>query len=711
MRLVAVAAGILLSASTTWAAARNTTQADLILSAETAKPGETVLAGVHLRMAKDWHTYWRNSGESGMPTSIAWKLPAGFTAGDVQWPPPERYVAEDIVTYVYHHDAVLLVPLTVSADAPRGEHEIVAKVSWLECKVDCVPGEGTVRAKLNIGNETKPSPSAGILKAAQAKIPKPEPRLNARAWWERGTNADSRQLVIEWAALKPEAKGDFFAYENSSLDISAKTESVSSGPGKLRVRKSVKKSEGNWPAEVAGLIVEKSGEASAAYEAKLAVASAASPDAAAAARGTDSPPPKASASLLAMLGWAFLGGLILNIMPCVLPVIALKILGFVNQSREAPGRVRRLGVIYTLGVLASFLVLAGAVIAVQQAGHKASWGMQFGNPIFLVVLTTLVTLVALNLFGVFEVTLGGGAMGAAAELAGQEGGAGAFFNGVLATALATPCTAPFLSIALGFAFTQPATVIVLMFLAVGAGLALPYLVLSWQPAWLRFLPKPGAWMEKFKIGMGFPMMATAVWLFTLAQGHYGKRSWWLGFFLVLVALAAWVYGEFLQRGRARRGLAWGVFGFLLLFGYGYAMESQLRWRSPVEETAAAILKESPDGIAWEAWSRAAVDKARADGRVVFVDFTADWCVTCQANKKTSIEVPSVRAKLKEINAVPLLGDYTKTPPAITDELSRFSRAGVPLVLVYPKNPHAEPIVLPEVLTPGIVLRALTKAVQ
>ena len=411
-----------------------------------------------------------------------------------------------------------------------------------------------------------------------------------------------------------------------------------------------------------------------------------------------------------MLLYAFIGGLILNIMPCVLPVIALKILGFVGESRSDPRHVRKLGLVYAFGVLVSFLVLAAVVIGVKSAGHHAGWGMQFGSPVFVVCLTTLVMLVALNLFGVFEVTLGGRALNAAGGLASKHGAAGAFFNGVLATALATPCTAPFLSIALGFAFAQKAPVILLMFLAVGVGLAAPYVVLSWNPAWLKFLPKPGAWMEKFKIAMGFPLLVTAVWLFNLAAGSYGGRVLWLGVFLVLVAFAAWVFGEFVQRGRTRKGLALVIALILLAGGYAYALESQLRWREPVAATVTTgSLKESADGIDWQRWTPEAVAQARADGHPVLVDFTADWCLTCQVNKKTSIEIPSVRAKLKSLNAVALLGDYTRFPDNITTELNRFNRAGVPLVLVYPKNPDAQPIVLPEILTPGIVLDALDRA--
>jgi thiol:disulfide interchange protein len=357
-------------------------------------------------------------------------------------------------------------------------------------------------------------------------------------------------------------------------------------------------------------------------------------------------------------------------------------------------------------------VLAGIVIGVKAAGQKAGWGMQFSNPQFIVILTLIVTLVALNLFGVFEVTLSGRAVTAASDAASRHGSGGAFMNGVLATVLATPCTAPFLGAALGFAFAQPSHIIVLFFVTIGLGLALPYLLLSWNPKWLKFLPRPGAWMERFKVGMGFPMLATAIWLFSLTSDFYRDRVLWLGLFLIVVACAAWIFGEFVQRGSKRRGVAIALVLLLLAGGYAYAIEHRLRWRSPVEETAGEdTIQESPDGIVWRRWSPQSVAAARAEGRPVFVDFTAKWCLTCQLNKNSSIEISSVRKKLKEINAVALLADNTKYPPAISAELEKFGRAGVPMVLVYPKDATKAPIVLPEILTPGIVLNALDEAAK
>lgn len=698
------------------------TKVELLLDKDSAKPGDTVLAGVRLTMAPRWHTYWRNGGDVGFPTKIVWELPAGVTAGEIQWPVPGKYFANTLTSYEYAKEAVLLVPLKLAANAPTGSHELTAKVSWLECETggSCVPAKATAKITLQIGSESKPSASAAQFTDWQKLLPTQKPDLVASARWEAPASTnDSRALLIEWSTSTP--KPDFFPYGGEGFEVAGPTEVVSNAGGKVVLRKQVKKSEGDWPKQLLGLLVERADEPHpTGYEANLLVsdgASAATP--AVAGKPATSPPPAqptASGEVTSFahaLLFAFLGGLILNIMPCVLPVIALKIFGFVNQAKESPARVRMLGLVYCLGVLASFVVLAGVVIGVQQAGKSASWGMQFQNPIFLVSMVTLVTLVALNLFGLFEVSLGSDAMTSASELAGKEGPTGAFFNGVLATALATPCTAPLLAPALGFAFAQPPLLILLLFLAIGAGLALPYLLLTFQPAWLKFLPKPGNWMVHFKHAMGFPMLATAIWLLWVSTRIFGRDgALWLGLFLVVLSLAVWIWGEFVQRGGERRGLAMGLSLLLAGGAYGYALEGQLHWRNPAKPAeAGSVTKHSPDGIDWQPWSLEAVAKARAEGRVVLVDFTADWCFTCKANLKSSLEIAATQKKLKELNAVALLADNTLETPAIVSELKKFGRAGVPMVLVYPRDPKAEPLLLPTLLTPSIVLEALDKAAK
>jgi thiol:disulfide interchange protein len=661
------------------------TQASLILADEAACPGDTVLAGIRLRMDPQWHTYWMNSGASGIPTSVKWDLPAGISAGEIQWPVPEKLPPDDLTTYIYENEVVLLVPLKLASDLQPGPRELKATVAWLECKEQCLPGKAIVTATLTIGSDTKPSPQADLIQDWQKQLPLAGGEVAARAWWEKPLKSDERPLILEWASPAAASEADFYPQASDRFEVQGASERLPSDAGIIRVRKLMKKFEGDWPDRISGLLIQKSGDQRRGYAVTLPFSNAAEPAARAAAL---------SQPLWKMLLYAVLGGLILNVMPCVLPVIALKILGFVAEARNDPRHVRKLGLVYTAGVLVSFLVLATIVIGVKAAGNQAGWGMQFGNPKFLVALTVVVILVALNLFGLFEVNLGGRALGAAGAIASRQGNTGAFFNGALATVLATPCTAPFLSVALGFAFAQTPAIIVLIFLGVGVGLALPYLILSCQPAWLRFLPKPGPWMLRFKILMGFPMLATGIWLFTLTTGSLGKSSTlWFGLFLVVLALAAWIWGEFVQRGTQRRGLAMTL-SLLLVGGF-----------------AAPALRSPPDQIEWQPWSPRAVAEAQAEGHPVLVDFTADWCLTCQANKKIAIEIPSVRLKLKDLGAVALLGDYTHLPGDITAELTRHGRAGVPLVLVYPPKAGAPPIVLPELLTPGIVLNALDRAAK
>ena len=687
------------------------TRARFVLSHEAAKPGDTVLAGVELTMDAGWHTYWQNGGDSGQPTELHWALPAGVTAGEIQWPVPEKFTTADklqLTTYVYHDRAVLLVPLKIAADAPTGERDLVALVKWLECEVACVPGSNMLRGTLVITNESKLNSDTNFFAEAQRRVPGKQPPGSVTAKWDAPASVTNRAFVIEWNANAKEP--DFFPFENTEATVSPKTTVLVNSGSNVLLRASAERSGSAWPKQIAGLLVREENGTRAGYEVTLPLAA------------TDSVGGASSGgSAKSLVGWllyAFLGGLILNIMPCVLPVIALKILGFVSQSREAPGRVRKLGLLYTLGVVVSFLVLAGLVIGVKAAGQKAGWGMQFSNPQFIVILAVIVTLVALNLFGVFEVTLAGGAMSAAGAAASKHGSAGAFMNGVLATVLATPCTAPFLGASLGFAFAQPPHIIVLVFVTVALGLAMPYLLLSWNPKWLKFLPKPGAWMERFKIAMGFPMLATAVWLFTLTNTHYGKRVWWLGVFLVVVALAAWVYGEFVQRGSKRRGVSLAVVLLLLGGGYLFAVEKELRWRTPIVEATggtAETFQVEPGGLVWRRWSPEAVAKFRAEGRPIVVDFTADWCVTCNAIVNPALESEAVRAKLKEINAIALLADRTKDSPVIDAELERYGRAGVPMVLVYPKDASQPPLVLPEPnpFAPygPVILEALAKAAK
>jgi thiol:disulfide interchange protein len=676
------------------------TQLHLLLSAESARPGDVIWAGLEMEMPYPWHTYWRNGGDAGEATEIKWTLPDGITAGEINWPIPDKEVdtAGDtsLVTYIYTNEVVLLVPLTLDKSLRPGPLKVTASAKWMECSDICVLTGGDASATVLIGDGAKPSADAPVIENWRAKVPQPDTASTASAFWDSAPPKDNaRGLIIEWKTNA--ASADFYPYANTNFDVDGMTQTMAGPPGTVRLHKVVKKNGSDWPQQIDGILAGQVGSDRFGLEEHLAIQASAP-----AAIAVEAMPKEQTGSLIVMLLLAFVGGLILNVMPCVLPVIALKILGFVNQSKEEPRRVRQLGAVYGLGVLASFLVLAGLAIGAQRAGGVANWGAAFRNPQFQIIFTVLMTLIALNLFGVFEITLSGKALGVASELSGRTGFSGAFFNGVLATLLATPCTAPFLGVALAFAFTQSPVVTILVFLAAGLGLAFPFVVLCWNPRLLKVLPKPGAWMEKFKKAMGFPMLATAVWLMWVSSNREDDELW-LGLFLVALALAAWIWGEFVQRGIRHRLLAGIICVLLIGADVGVILEGQLQWRSPPQSKRA--------GIEWQVWSNEAVDEARRAGHPVLVDFTAKSCLTCKLNLASSIEIDRTRAKLKQIGAVAFKADYTEDDPAIGQELRRFNTSGVPLVLVYSKDLSQSPQVLPTFLTPTIVLDALDKAAK
>ena len=468
------------------------TKVSLLVNPALAKSGSTVEVGMRLEMPAGWHTYWRNAGENGTPTTIKWTLPEGITAGEIQWPVPEKVEWLEMFTYAYHGEVLLIVPLTLSADLPAGEHTLAAKVDWLECEETCIPGEAEVSAKLFVGVETKPGSHAELFTKARAQWPAKNETPKLRAQWAGSPNADGErtlELIVPVDSKENNVHFLPFGTTAKKWEIAHAT-TLTKGENEFTLSKIITSKDGNWPTEVRGVVRFETEGKVTSHETAFQIGATESEGKS--SGGTEGDSPK---SIGYILSFAFLGGLILNIMPCVLPVISMKILGFVQQSNEAPGRLRNLGITYGLGVFFSFMVLAGMMIAAKKATGMASWGMQMQSPVFNLVLMVVVTLVALNLFGVFEVTLGGGsAMTKANALASREGYLGAFFNGILATALATPCTAPFLAGGMGAALTQSNGVIIAAMTAVAAGLAFPYVLLSFKPGWLKILPKPGDWM-------------------------------------------------------------------------------------------------------------------------------------------------------------------------------------------------------------------------
>ncbi|MCX6869233.1 MAG: protein-disulfide reductase DsbD family protein [Verrucomicrobia bacterium] len=688
--------------------AESATRVELWTDQSTARPGSTVTAAIRLQMAEGWHIYWRNPGdEVGLKTRVEWTLPPGVKAGAIQWPVPDKTTEKEFDTLTYSGTVVLLVPIEIPADQVLGPMTFKAKVRWLECHEECVPGNATVETRVTVGNLSEVSVHLAEIQSARQRVPRKVQDLPISAVWEASEGVVPRKLVISWKPGSGVSGFDVFPFEavGGVAPVSIKTEYLDPQNGFLRIRKTVPAGDSGWPDRLEGVLVAKGAEPTAEPAAEP-VEFSVPIVAALAGLATARPEPVSMAELLIKLLSAFVGGLILNVMPCVLPVLALKVLGFVQQAKEEPRRVRTLGLVYGAGVLASFLVLAGVALAVQAAGGTASWSAPFQNPIFRVLITVLITLVALNLFGVFELTLGGSAMQKASDLSSKEGWSGAFFNGVLAAVLATPCTAPFLASALAFAFLQPPLVILLFFVAIGAGLALPFVALCWEPAWLRFLPRPGVWMVRFKVAMGFPMLATAMWLFWFTAGRLGESGTgvlWFGLFLVVLAMAAWVWGEFVQRSTRGRGWAMVIAALLLLAGYFGFLERQLDWRTPAGRRV--------KGLEWQKWSAAAVEQARREGHPVMVDFTADSCLNCKWNKATAIEIDATRARIKELGVWVFEGDFTDGDPIIAEELKKHGRRGVPLVLMYSADLAKAPELLPVVLTPGIVAEALQRAAK
>lgn len=660
--------------------------AQLISDTSAIVPGKSFDVGLLLDMAEGWHTYWENAGDAGLPTRMEWSLPEGFVAGPIQWPTPKRIIEPgDIHAFGYKGQVLLVTTITPPATVSGSEVHISAKVSWLVCKEICIPGSAEVQLTLDVKPEASPA-NEDLFNKFRRLLPLSSPPPFSLAWQEA---ADSTSLTV--GRVPAAAAIDLFVTSGGGVH-----------PKVTRDGQNVTFSLDAKPPVRALLLTEEAG-----ISKSWVVESA---------QSVKAPPPTTykkpdQPGLLLALFYGFLGGLILNLMPCVLPVISLKIFGFIRQSGDAPAKIFRHGLAFTAGIFAWFLGLGLVVLAIKAAGGQATWAFQFQNPWFNLVISVVVFVFALNLFGVFEVVLPGRAAQAIDDTGGGEGYLPSFFQGVFATLLATPCTAPFLGTALGFAFSQPPAIILVMFGSVAAGMAAPYLILSAKPAWLKMLPKPGAWMERLKQFMGFPLLATLIWLLFILGNQKGLEAViWIAAFLLCLALALWIYGAFcgpLSKPRTRY-LAL-VLALLIAAGgtwYFGIVKFGASARSSERDIAA-----DKDGIPWVPFTQKALDELLADNQAVFLDFTADWCISCKFNERTAIDRPAVRAALSDAGIVPMKADWTNSNPEITAALAAFGRVGVPFYVIYPAGRANEPIILPEILTEQIVLDAIAKAVQ
>ncbi len=667
--------------------------ASLVATEASVQSGRPITVAIRLEHDAHWHTYWLNPG-TGYPTSIAWQLPPGWTAGEIQWPSPRiiRDSKGNITGNGYEGVTYLPITLTPPVDLKPGESvALSAQVDWLMCADVCIPGDARVALTLPIRAEP-PTPATGHGAEAAASLhslPDTVPGWAITAT-RSGALTTLRLTAGAEAPVKDPANLWFFAADGFiQYD---KPQNVRRGAaGEILLDLPISDSADQTIARLTGVLTSSgswlAGGALPGLRIDVPLVAAAIPPSALSANAA----PAASTSLLGTLALAFVGGLILNLMPCVFPVLGIKILGFVNQSGNDRRLITLHGVAFTVGVLLSFWALAGALAVLRAGGDQLGWGFQLQSPAFVFGLAAVMLVFALSMSGVFEFGLG--ATGVGANLQMKDGYSGSFFTGVLATIVATPCSAPFLAPALGAALALPTAESFVVFTTIALGLSVPYLLLSIFPQAVKVLPRPGAWMETFKQAMAFPLYATVgylVWVLAGQTTESGLLMTLLG--LTVIAMAAWLYGRYHAPGSTGGRMRFGLIGGLALLTVG----GWLGW-----PRAAA-----PTDLVWEAWSPERVTELRAQGRTVYVDFTARWCATCQTNKKVVFSSAEVLATFADRNVVALKADWTNQDARITAELAKWNRSAIPFNLIY-RADRPEPQVLPELLTPQIVLDALT----
>ena len=675
------------------------TTVELLSDSSEVAPGQTFHLGVKFEMEPDWHIYWRNAGASGLPPELTWTLPEGFTAGDIQWPSPKSISLEGLVSYGYKGIATLIVPVTAPDDlAPGADLTIQLELFYLICKEVCLPGDASLQLTLKTGAEAVAA-NADVFEAAYASQPKPGSPYELSV---TGQEDKLLKLSIKGEAL-PEALY-FFSAKEGLIDPNAEQAySVSDGVGRLSLPLDFAYLE-EKPAELIGILKSPDQSWSVRF-----------PTSDNTQLATEAPAPTGSPygdagleqQLLSqgLIGWlllAFFGGLILNIMPCVLPVLSLKVFSLLNHSGQSRGQALGHGVAYTLGVVASFLVLAGVLFSLRALGESIGWGFQLQNPGFVLILGLVFFLFGLNLLGVFEI--GSGLVGADTKVAGRKDFVGSFGVGVLAAVVGAPCVGPFVGGVSGVALQANTFTGLLIFATLGLGMASPFMFLAIFPKLVAYLPKPGAWMETFKQSMGFLLMAALVFLvYLLGQlAGLGAITTML-VVLLLSSIAAWIYGRWAApvKSAKSRLIARLATLVLLVACVGWGLRSvDAAYDANIREQTTVVAEGEP----WAPWSTEAVEEAVADGKPVFVDFTASWCLICQVNKKAALRTDATKELFEEAGVVSLSADWTRRDPAITEELEKFGRSGVPLYLLY--SPDGEVSVLPQNLTNGIIREAV-----
>jgi thiol:disulfide interchange protein len=668
-------------------------------------------AGLYFKLEPGWHIYWMNPGDAGEAPHAQWTLPRGITAGAMQFPAPKRLPLGPLMDFGYENEVLFPLKLHVADSVAAGPVTLHAKVSWLVCQATCIPGKAELEVERNVasGPGSQAYVPAPLFKRFLDLIPKALP-TGYKAAFE--PSKDGFQLSVETGQKETEAS--FFPEDQGILDNPAPQELT---PAKKGLILNLKK-DANLSAKPTTLkgVLELSGGRAFELAAppgtlKLgelfpAVVSPAGPSANASvgekgASGTSIPAqgsesPSAIPALLKITGLAFLGGLLLNLMPCVFPVLFLKGLALVRSGSEERRTLRAHGFVYAAGILVSFWVLVGALLGLRAAGATLGWGFQFQSPVFLELMAGLLFFLGLSLAGQFEIGLT--LTSAGGSLAAKQGYTGSFFTGVLAVIVATPCTAPFMGVAIGYALAQPAAITFAVFTALAVGLAAPYVALTLQPAWTRWLPKPGVWMDVLKQAVSIPIFITVIGLAWVLAQAYGANilAALLGSFLLL-AMAGW----FLGRWPAKRWATTVAAVFVLVV-------IAISFWAPRKLAVASEAVHAPDTHGtWQPWSAEAVSRSLAAGQPVFVDFTAKWCLSCQVNERVALSQLEVERAFQERNVVLMKADWTQHDDAITQALTKLDRSGVPAYALYTPG-QSSPQMLPEVLTPGILTDALAK---
>jgi thiol:disulfide interchange protein DsbD len=671
-------------------AARGQVAASLVSADTSVQPGKPLTVALHLVQDPTWHTYWINPG-TGLPTTLKWNLPAGWKAGDIGWPAPVliKDSRGNIVGNGYEGDVLLPVTLTPPADlAPGTIVKIPVEADWLMCQDVCVPGSKKLSLSLPVSaGAPQPDPDWGAkIRAVVAQLPSAD-----RAWMVSATRtASTVTLFVQAAPGSPAARaaGLHFFSVDGTVAYDQPQQARADGSGYILTLPV----DPNGPKDAARLVGVVTSTVGWRPDGSLPglsvdVAFGEAPPATA-----PTTPAAGAGGLPGTLVLAFLGGLILNLMPCVFPVLGIKILGFVNQAGADRRKVTLHGIVFTAGVLVSFWVLAGTLAVLRAGGSQLGWGFQLQSPAFVFGLAAAMLVFALSMSGVFEFGLS--ATGFGSQLQSKSGLTGSFLTGVLATVAATPCAAPFLAPALGAALALPTAQSFAIFTVIGVGLSTPYLLLSAFPSAVKVLPRPGAWMETFKQAMAFPLYATVAYLIWVLAGQVqeaGLLSALFGF--VLIAMGTWAYGRWNAPGASPGRARFGKIACTVLLALG-------AW-------AGWPVSAAPSDIVWDKWSPQAVTELRSENRIIYVDFTARWCATCQANKRLVFHSEDVLRAFHDRQIATLRGDWTNKDPQITTELAAYHRAAVPFNLIWLPG-RADPVILPELLTPSVVLDALNK---